>query len=71
MEYSKGYTYTGNEHLFSTALLSAGIEKNITKKFAVQLEPTISIPLKGVGDGEVKLFSTSLLLGIKYKPFNK
>jgi hypothetical protein len=71
MEYSKAYTYTGNQHLFSTALLSAGVEKKITKKIAVQLEPSISIPLKGVGDGEVKLFSTSLLLGIKYKPFNK
>jgi Outer membrane protein beta-barrel domain len=70
-EYSRAYTYNGNDHLFSTALLSAGIEKNITKKLAIQLEPTVSIPLKGVGDGQVKLFSTSLLLGVKYKPFNK
>jgi Outer membrane protein beta-barrel domain len=70
-EYSRAYTYNGNDHLFSTASLSAGIEKNITKKLAIQLEPTVSIPLKGVGDGQVKLFSTSLLLGVKYKPFNK
>jgi hypothetical protein len=71
MEYSKANTYTGNEHLFSTALISAGIEKNITKKLALQLEPTISIPLKGVGDGKVKLFSTALLLVVKYQPFRK
>jgi Outer membrane protein beta-barrel domain len=71
MDYSRAYTYTGNQHLFSNAVLSAGIEKNFTKKIAIQLEPAISIPLKGVGDGEVKLFSTALLLGIKYKPFNK
>jgi hypothetical protein len=71
MEYSKANTYTGNEHLFSTALISAGIEKNITKKLALQLEPTISIPLKGVGDGKVKLFSTALLLVVKYHPFRK
>jgi hypothetical protein len=71
MNLSREYSYTGNQHLFSNALLSVGVEKNISKKFALQLEPTISIPLIGVGDGAVKLFSTSLLLGIKYKPFNK
>jgi Outer membrane protein beta-barrel domain len=71
IEYSKANTYTGNQHLFSTALLSAGVEKNITKKLALQLEPTISVPLKGVGDGAVKLFSTSLLLAVKYKLFKK
>ncbi len=71
MNLSKEYSYTGNRHLFSTALLSAGIEKNISKKFVLQLEPTISIPLKGVGEGAVKLYSTSLLLGIKYHPFKK
>jgi hypothetical protein len=71
MNLSRAYSYTGNQHLFSTALVSAGIQKNISKKFALQLEPTISIPLKGVGDGSVKLFSTSMLLGIKYHPFKK
>jgi Outer membrane protein beta-barrel domain len=70
-EYSRAYNYTGNKHLFSTAILSVGIEKNITKKLGIQLEPTVSLPLKGVGDGQVKLFSSSLLLGIKYRPFNK
>jgi opacity protein-like surface antigen len=71
MEYSKANTYTGNQHLFSTALLSAGVEKNITKNLTLQLEPTISIPLKGIGDGEVRLFSTALLIGVKFSPFNK
>lgn len=71
MEYSKAYNYTGNQHLFSTALVSLGVQKNISKKLALQLEPSINIPLKGVGDGEVKLYSTSLLLGIKYHPFTK
>ena len=70
-EYSKAYTYSGNKHLFSTALFSTGIEKNITKKIAFQLEPSVSMPLKGVGDGDIKLFSTALLFGIKYLPFNK
>ncbi len=70
-DFEKAYSYSGNQHLFSTAFFSAGIEKNITKKLAIQLEPSVSVPLKGVGDGSVKLFSTALLLGVKYKPFNK
>jgi Outer membrane protein beta-barrel domain len=71
VDYARSFSYTGNQHLFSTALLSVGVEKNISKRFAIQFEPTISIPLIGVGDGTVKLFSTSLLLGVKYRPFNK
>jgi Outer membrane protein beta-barrel domain len=71
MNLHREYSYTGNQHLFSTALLSAGIEKNISKKIALQIEPTISFPLIGVGDGAVKLFSTSLQLGVKYYPFNR
>ncbi len=71
MEYAYPYSYTGNQHFFSTALFSVGIEKSISKKMAIQLEPNISVPLKGVGDGEIKLFSSTLLVGIKYSPFNK
>jgi hypothetical protein len=70
-EVSKAYDYTGNQHLFSTGIISAGIEKNITKKFSLQLEPAVSIPLSGVGEGSVKLFSTTLQLGLKYHPFKK
>ncbi len=70
-EVSKAYAYTGNQHLFSTAIISAGVEKSITKKFSLQLEPAVSIPLSGVGEGSVKLFSTTLQLGLKYHPFKK
>jgi Outer membrane protein beta-barrel domain len=69
--YSRQYTYSGNDHLFSNANVSLGIEKNITKKIALQIEPSISIPLKGVGEGSVKLFSTAILMNIKYSPFKK
>jgi hypothetical protein len=70
-EYSRPYTYTGNQHLFSTALISAGVEKKLSNSFALQLEPIISIPLKTIGEGSVKLFSTSLQLGVKYHLFKK
>jgi hypothetical protein len=70
-EVSRAYSYSGNKHLFSNLQISTGVEKSISKHIALQLEPAVSIPLKGVGEGSVKLFSTSLLLGIKYRPFNK
>jgi hypothetical protein len=71
IEYSRPYTYTGNQHLFSTALLSVGIEKKLSNRIALQVEPIIGIPLKAVGEGSVKLFSTSLQLGVQYHPFRK
>ena len=61
--------YTRNTHLLSTLTLAAGIEKKLSDRFIMYLEPSISIPLKGVGDGSVKLYSTGLNLGIKYSPF--
>ncbi len=67
----KYYTYTGNKHLFSTLSFSGGIEKKISNVLSLQLEPSVSLPLSGVGDGEVKLFSTAIMLGIKYFPFKK
>jgi Outer membrane protein beta-barrel domain len=67
----KYYSYTGNKHLFSTLSLSGGIEKKISNVLSLQFEPSVSLPLSGVGDGKVKLFSTAIMLGIKYLPFKK
>lgn len=63
------YAYTGNKHLFSNMQFSLGAEKKITKRIAIQIEPSVSVPLSGVGEGSVRLFSTSLQLGLKYHPF--
>lgn len=71
MPHEAYYSYTGNTHFLSTFSLSAGIEKKLSPTLSLQLEPSISIPLSGVGDGEVKLFSTSIMLGVKYLPFKK
>jgi hypothetical protein len=68
MDREKDYSYTGNEHLFSNLILSAGMERILTANLSIQAEPYLSIPLKGVGDGQVKLFSAGLLIGLKYKP---
>ncbi len=67
----RNHTYIGNDHLFSNAIASVGIEKRIANHFNLQIEPSISLPLKGVGEGSVKLYSTALQIGLKYKPFKK
>jgi Outer membrane protein beta-barrel domain len=60
------HSYTGNENLFSIATVSIGIERKISKAFSLQAEPSINIPIAGVGEGTVKLYSTDIQLGIKY-----
>jgi hypothetical protein len=61
------WEYTGNKHFFSALTFSAGIEKNISSKISVIAEPSVTLPLSGVGDGRVKLFSTTLQAGLKYR----
>lgn len=63
--------YTGNKNLFSVIRVSAGIEKKLTKNFSILASPGISIPLSGVGEGEVKLYSADIMIGIKFTPSRK
>jgi hypothetical protein len=60
-------TYTGNQNFFSILNLSAGYEMILNNRFSLLAEPSVSIPLAGVGEGSVKLYSTSFLAGVKYK----
>jgi hypothetical protein len=69
--YSTPWTYTKNTHLLAAATFSLGLEKPVSKKIVLQLAPRISIPLSGVGDGSVKLFSSGIDFGVKYYPFKK
>ena len=68
---TRAWNYTGNQHFLSTLIISAGLEKRLTNKIALQIEPSVNIPLKAVGEGSVKLFSTSVQAGLKYTPFKK
>ena len=69
--YTYPYTYTKNSHLLASVNFSVGVEKKIGRKLYLQLAPVINVPLNGVGDGKVKLFTTSLNMGIKYFLFKK
>jgi hypothetical protein len=71
MPHEGAYSYTGNKSAFSVLNFSAGIEKKLSSSFSLQLEPTMSVPLSGVGDGHVKLFNAALQFGIKYQRLKK
>jgi hypothetical protein len=68
-QYTYPYDYTKNSHLFASLQLSLGMEKQIARKLFIQLAPTVSLPLQGVGEGSVKIFTTRLHVGLKYFPF--
>ncbi|MEO6134776.1 MAG: hypothetical protein ABIP35_06460 [Ginsengibacter sp.] len=62
-------TYRGNIHLLSSFQFHIGIEKSLTEKLSLLVAPSVTIPMQGIGNGKVKLYSTSLQAGIKYFPF--
>jgi hypothetical protein len=65
------WVYKGNRHLFSVLNFSAGVEKKLNDKFLLLASPIVSVPLRGVGDGKVKLYSSALQVSLKYKPAKK
>lgn len=60
-----------NKHFFSVLSFSGGYEYFFNKQFSFSAEPYINLPLKGVGEGKVKLNSGGILLTLKMKPFAK
>ncbi len=65
------YIYTGNKNFFSMLTLSAGIDKQLSNHLSFIVSPSVSIPLAGVGDGSIKLFSAGIQAGIKFQPGRK
>lgn len=65
--YHKDYIYTGNKNLFAVFNFSIGIQKKLSPHFSILAEPSISTPLSGVGQGQVKLYATALQVALKYQ----
>ena len=67
---SPGYryrTYAADEHhWFSILNISAGFEKKISKRFSLQGEPYLKIPLVGVGYGNLQLNSYGVYFSLRY-----
>jgi hypothetical protein len=56
---------TGN-YFFGVANFSLGYERKIAKRWTIQAEPFVKIPLDKIGFGDVKLLSTGLFVSAKY-----
>ncbi|MEO5999068.1 MAG: hypothetical protein ABIN89_20000 [Chitinophagaceae bacterium] len=61
------YTYHHNTDYLSILNLSLGFERKLSNAFYIQAEPYLKLPLAGLGEGNVKLYSGGLQLGIKYQ----
>jgi len=62
----EGSAVNQNRHLFSIFNLSAGYERNLSRRWSLQAEPYLKLPLSGVGLGKVRLLSAGVFLGVKY-----
>lgn len=66
--YSWG-VHNENQHMLSIINLSVGWQKQLNRKWSIQAEPFLKIPLGKVGAGKVSLKTTGIMLGLKYKLF--
>ena len=57
-----------SNYIFSIVNLSAGMERSLSKRFSLQAEPYLKIPLKGLGMGSMRMTSYGILFTLKYKP---
>lgn len=65
--YHASAQYKGNKHWFSVLRLYGGLQKNIAPNILLTVQPGLAIPLAGVGEGQIKLYASELLLGIQYR----
>ena len=56
-----------SKYYFSVLNFSVGLEKQISKRFSLQIEPYLKTPLKNVGRGGVNLYSSGVLFSTKYE----
>lgn len=65
--YAKRFFASDNVHWFSGAYFGLGYERNLIKNVSISAEPFIKIPIQGIGQGSVKLFSAGAQLGGKWR----
>ncbi|MDZ7721225.1 MAG: outer membrane beta-barrel protein [Balneolaceae bacterium] len=58
---------TGTRHWFSNAGFSIGIEYDLSPTWSIRAEPHLKIPLKGVGWGDVELYSMGSFVSLNYR----
>lgn len=58
---------TGTRYWFSNAGFSVGIEYDLSPNWSLRAEPYIKVPLKGVGWGDVELYSIGNFISLNYR----
>lgn len=58
---------TGTGYWLSNATISFGYELDMHSKWSLTAEPFLKMPIRGVGWGDVDLFSTGTVIGLNYK----
>jgi hypothetical protein len=58
---------TGTRHWFSNAGFSVGIEYDLSPTWSIRAEPHLKVPLKGVGWGNVDLYSMGSFVSLNYR----
>ena len=63
-----GWRSRGSEsYWFSIGMVSAGYERNITRSFAIGIEPYLKVSLAEIGWPKIKLYSTGAYVTLRYK----
>lgn len=60
-------TSDNSNYLFSILNISAGMEKQLSNKISFMAEPYLKLPMQGVGNGEIRLNSFGINLGLKFQ----
>lgn len=55
-----------NDHFLSIFNASVGYKKILSPTLSIQAEPFIKLPLQGIGEGNIDLFTSGLRLTLKY-----
>lgn len=65
--YRASYSFSGNRHPFSVLSLSAGIQQQLGKRTGLLVEPYVQLPMGGVGEGSIRLYSFGIQTGLRYR----
>jgi hypothetical protein len=60
-----------NNEWFKVLNLSITVEKRLTNRLSAEVEPFVKVPLAGIGEGKVPLFSLGAFVNVKYNLFKK
>jgi hypothetical protein len=55
-----------NKEWFKTLNVSVGLQKQVSSRFAIQVEPFVKVPLSGVGEGNISLASFGGFFSVRY-----